>query len=534
MAKTRSQGPVLSQRERRKDAQDLKLKAGHEEFEEEDKKKPTVEPFPQEKFIMWASKMFQDHFTAGKFIQLSILAFAVNQAYVAFDDTYTTESDTNLLISTLCGLVALIAGVVIAFRVKANLRKQRGEEIPVALPPWNTVYLIFLPIMLPYVFQRELMLYNAAFASSVLELPLVAKVIIQTTIIGSNTEHDDMVANLKIVLTHTAINYVLGKVSEFKSLDRVEVTLFSTLLTDLYLIESEELYIVLLQKLFTSYCLGLGVVYGITKLWTSNTLLRSLIVLIAWTASFTTASLYQLEPVFNENAVVWLYDYILSSETRVQIFSVWLVSLLLLIPTIFNYKIRLSTNSRRKIWHFLVLILIAYPLRLDPDFVKLSLSGSLILFFVVEMIRYLKLAPFGQVLDSHLREFADWRDEKGPIIISYIYLFIGITLPILFNNSVVGLVVLGVGDSMASIVGSKWGEIKWSRSEKTVEGTMTFVVSTFAICSLFKWISWYFVDKSYHSLLLTCTLSGLLEGNSDMNDNIMIPGYMLVLLQSLE
>lgn len=532
MARTRSQGPALSQRERRQQSAD-KLKAALTESEE-DQQQPQfsqVEPFPQEKFLMWASNFFRNHFTTDKFIQLSILALAVHQAYLAFDSSYKSDEDLNLLISTACGLVALIAGVAIAYRV--STQQGHKEGVVLALPQWNTIYVVFLPVMLSYVFNRELMLYNASFASAVLDLPIIAKVVIQTTIIGSNTQHPDTIDNLRAVLLHTSLNYVLSQISELKSLDKVEVTLFSILLTDLYLIQSTELYVILLQKLFIAYSLALGVVYGITQLWKQNNLVRSLVVVTAWVSTFTASALYLLEPVFGINAITWLLDYVTMSQDRIVIVSVWFGSLLLLIPTIFSYKINLSPNSRRKIWHFLVLILIAPPLKRDPEFVKLALSGALILFLVVELIRYLKLAPFGQFLDSHLREFADFRDERGPIIISYIYLFIGITVPILFDNSVLGLVALGVGDSLASIVGSKWGEIKWPGSNKTVEGTLTFIVSTFVTCSFFKFIAWYFVERSYYALLLTCTVSGLLEGNSDMNDNIMIPGYMLVILQSL-
>lgn len=521
---------MLSQQERKREKATKTLEDPVEEPPVE-QPKVVVEPFIQEKILLWLGDQFKRNFTADKFIQLLILALAVNQAYVAFDAQYQAPEDLNLLISTACGIVALFAGMAIAFQTKSRILA--GEGITVDLPKWNTVYLVFLPVMLPYVFYRDLMLYNAAFASSVLDLPVIAKLVIQTSIIGSNSQHGDTVENVRAVGLNLALNYILGRVSELRSLDKVEVALFSTLVTDLYIIDSQQLYVVLLQKLFISYGAGAAVVYGITQLWKANNLARSLVVLTAWAAVFISSALYQLEPVLGANAIEWLYVYISSSNTRVRILGVWLLSLLLLIPSIFNYKIALSPNSRRKIWHFLVLILVAYPLHVDPEFVKLSLSGSLVLFLIVEMVRYLKLAPFGTLLDSHLREFADWRDDKGPIIISYIYLFIGITLPILFDNSVVGLVVLGVGDSLASIVGSKWGEINWAHSDKTVEGTLTFIVSTFVMSSFFKLIGWFFADKSYYALLLTCTLSGLLEGNSDMNDNIMIPGFMLVIMAAL-
>lgn len=535
--RSQGHGPALTQRERKlrkaSRAEDAvpEEPEGHVEPKSADAASSQAELFPQERLLIWLSGFVKNHFTTDKFIQLSVLAFSAQQAYLYHDDSYQSAEDVNLLISTACGVVALLAGVVIAFRVKSQMN--RDTDPWDSMPPWNTIYLVFLPLMIPYVLKRELMLYNSAFITSVLELPAFAKFVIQCSLIGSNTQHPDVMANAKVVALNLAAHYILGRISEFKSLDKIEVTLFATLITDLFLIESEELYVIVLQRLFIAYALGLGSVYGVVQLWKENTLARSVLVLAVWGTVFVASSLLLLEPVFNANALYWLVDYIQMSQTRCYIVGVWSTSLLLLIPTVFNYKIKLSQNSRRKIWHFLVLVLIAPFLHMDPDFVKLALAGTVILFLIVEMVRYLKLKPFGEVLDAHLREFADFRDERGPIIISYIYLFVGIALPILFDNSVVGLVVLGVGDSLASIVGSKWGEIHWSNSSKTLEGTVTFILSTFTICSLFKFLDWFFIDKSYYALLLTCTLSGLLEGNSDMNDNIMIPGFMVVTLESL-
>ncbi|CDR44210.1 CYFA0S14e00870g1_1 [Cyberlindnera fabianii] len=542
MAKTRSQqqGPVLSQRDRKKAAAQSRAEAEAAQKdkqridEEEAKKEDLIQrtPIPQEQFLNWLAWFCKTHFTTSRFVQLSALLFVVQQAYLAFEEEYQSEKDINLLISTVCALVALLAGIAITIRVKFQIRKQKGETGPVPLPPWNAVYLVFLAVMLPFVYKRDLLLYNAALTSSVLDLPWFAKIAIQVSLVSSNTSHNDTLFNLKVIGLNTIVQYFLTQITELKSLDEVEVSLFSILLTDVYIIDSQELYFVVLQKLLVSFGVGASVLYAITRVWTSNTTARSCVLLASWGAAFVGTTLHQLDPILGKNSLVWLYEYITATSTRISIIALWLISLVLLIPTIFSYKVQFSPNFRRKIWHFLVLGLVSLPLHLDPEFVKLSLSGCLVLFLIVEQTRYLKLHPFGEFLDQHLRTFADFRDERGPIIFSYIYLIIGITLPILFNNSVAGLVVLGVGDSLASIIGSNWGEIKWSRSNKTVEGTMGFIVASFLVSALFKLLGWFFEDSSYNALLLACTVSGILEGNSDMNDNIMIPGFMCVLLEA--
>lgn len=536
MPPKKSTGPTLTQRERKRLAVEAKQKELEElEAEKAEENKPKPPTIPQEDFLRWIGGIANEHGSSDKFIQLSTLAFVINLAYVRYKDLYMeSEKDSNLLISAACGIIALVSAVIIAFRVQTNNAKKEGSTEPIPLPPWNIIYLIFLPSFLALTLNKDLLLYNVALTSTLLNLPFFAKILVQMSILGSNSDHTDYIVNFKVTAGHLAINYVLGQISEYKSLDKVEVNLFSILLTDLYLIDSDSLYVLILQKLFISFGAGIVLIYFITKTYNENNWLRTILLMCSWTGTFVGLTMYQLDPKLGKNSIVWIYEYAAATPTRIQILSIWLVSLILLIPTIFNYKIQLSPNFRRKIWHFLVLGLIVYPLHLDAEFVKVSLAGSLILFLVVEQIRYLKLYPFGVTLDKNLRLFADFRDDKGPIIISYIYLFIGISLPILFNNSVVGLVVLGVGDSLASIIGSNYGTINWGRSQKTVEGTMTFVTASFAVCAALKQIGWFFQNKTFHSLLLTCTLSGILEGNSNLNDNILIPGFMSIVLEILD
>lgn len=501
-----------------------------EQAEKDQQQQAALPTIPQEDFIKWIGGLLANNLTSGKIIELTVLAFAANQAYIKYGGMLQDEKDLNLLISCACGIVAIVAGFVISYRVQA-----KSATTPVVLPEWNYIYLIFLSGFMALVTDKRLMLFNIALTASANNLPVLMRMFIQMAIITSNSEHTDLVLNSKVIAVNSALFEALGAISKFQSLSKVEVNMFSILLTDLLvLVDSAEIYVVVLQKLMVSFLAGLVVLFGLFKVL-PNSIGRTVLVLVIWPTVFVSSAIYQLTPFFdNENPLKWLANYIASDQTRVKILAVWLTSLLLLIPTIFSYKINLSSNFRRKIWHFIILVLIVYPLHLDPEFVKLSLAGAIILFLVVEMIRYLKLYPFGNYLDQNLRHFTDFRDEKGPVIISYIYLIVGISVPILMDNSIVGLVSLGVGDSLASIIGSNYGLIHWADSQKTVEGTFTFILSSFGVMSLLKYIGWYFQATSVHSLLLVCTISGILEGNSDLNDNLLVPGYMFVLLSCLQ
>ncbi|KAH3687556.1 hypothetical protein WICPIJ_001457 [Wickerhamomyces pijperi] len=496
--------------------------------------KPPHTEIPQEQFLRWFGLFASKHISNDRVIQVGCLSFVILQAYIQFTAVDRTDAEMELVSTGITGVLAFLVAIVIGHRVKVQaLPLEKQSEVK--MPLWNNVYLGFLPAMLAYVLNaKELLAYNVAFTTTIIDLPFAVQIMTQTTFLTYNSAHYYGIFNLQMCVLHYGVNFFLKQVSHLKSLDPVECNLFSILIVDLYLISSDLVYVVILQKLGIAFAVGVVVTFLLNIIIQGNNLLRSVAILAAWLGSFCYVALYLLDPILGENAVVWILDFITETKQRQNILTVWLCSLLLLIPTIFNYRFSLSANSRRKIWHFLILILVVYPLYVDPEFVKVCLSGTLVLFLMVEQLRYLKLSPFGEYLDTQLRTFTDFRDERGPLIFSYIYLMIGITFPILVNGSVVGLVVLGAGDSLASIIGSTYGEIHWGKSKKTLEGTMTFVVATYAICALLKSMQWFFADKSFHSLLLTCVVSGVLEGNSDLNDNILIPGFMVAMLEVLD
>ena len=312
------------------------------------------------------------------------------------------------------------------------------------------------------------------------------KLPLQLVFVLINEEYyTDRSTNMKAIAINVALCYVLEKISDLKSLDHVDCNLFSILLTNvLYLIDSPTVHFQILQKVLYGFIVAVSVNYALSfPLRYASTYLRSLILFSSFSLIFP-LTVTRILTIDRKKPLTWLYEYIFSSDTRIKIIFIWLLCLLVLIPNVMIFKSNFSLNTSRKIWHFLILFLLIPPLQLDPEFVKVSLSGTVVLFLVVEYLRYLKLEPVGKFLDEKLRSFSDFRDDRGPIIISYIYLIIGVSAPILINGSLVGVISLGVGDSLASIVGGKWGRIKWPGTNKTVEGTLVFILATSAV-SLF-------------------------------------------------
>lgn len=104
-------------------------------------------------------------------------------------------------------------------------------------------------------------------------------------------------------------------------------------------------------------------------------------------------------------------------------------------------------------------------------------------------MRILQLPPLSQFLHEGFSVFVD---EKDVIVsLSPLYLLCGISFPLWMPTSnmelpllMSGVLTIGVGDTFASYIGSRWGKHKWSKSEKTIEGTIACAVSQIALILL--------------------------------------------------
>ncbi|OLL25710.1 Dolichol kinase sec59 [Neolecta irregularis DAH-3] len=76
----------------------------------------------------------------------------------------------------------------------------------------------------------------------------------------------------------------------------------------------------------------------------------------------------------------------------------------------------------------------------------------------------------------------------------------------------VGILSLGLGDSMASIFGKLFGRRKWFLTKKTAEGSWLVVA-----------MQWTTLGSAFWKYVMVVVLTGIYEGISEQNDNIMVP-----------
>ncbi|EMD34151.1 hypothetical protein CERSUDRAFT_117640 [Gelatoporia subvermispora B] len=194
----------------------------------------------------------------------------------------------------------------------------------------------------------------------------------------------------------------------------------------------------------------------------------------------------------------------------------------------------LSLNARRKFFHALAVVMFLPGMVVDPAFMHLSFSASFALFTFAEYVRYFALYPFGATVHLFMYEFLDNKDS-GTAILSHFYLLTGCANTLWFEGpsrllEFTGILVLGIGDALASIVGKRWGRHRWiPTSPKTLEGSAAFVCSIVACAWLLR-VCGYTENFSVVRYTVVAVLSGALEAFSVQNDNLTLPLYMWSML----
>ncbi|KAL0067858.1 dolichol kinase [Marasmius tenuissimus] len=187
----------------------------------------------------------------------------------------------------------------------------------------------------------------------------------------------------------------------------------------------------------------------------------------------------------------------------------------------------LRLNARRKFFHGLAVVMFVPGVAFDPAFTHLCFSAAFALFTFAEYVRFFAIYPFGASVHLFMNEFLDQKDG-GTAILSHFYLLTGCAGSLWLENGsplveFTGILVLGVGDSLASVVGKRIGIHRWSpTSAKSLEGSLAFTLSIV----LSAWILYLFgMVESFSTLRYVGVIgcSSLLEALSDQNDNLTLP-----------
>ncbi|XP_067868412.1 dolichol kinase [Heterodontus francisci] len=251
---------------------------------------------------------------------------------------------------------------------------------------------------------------------------------------------------------------------------------------------------------------------------------------------------------------VWLLNFLTNTRTRICLLSYWIALALLASVIVFHQNSKQSSGSKeykastamRKSFHIIIVATYIPGLIYDRQLLYVAAVVCFAAFVVLEYIRHFRIKPLGMILRPMLALFLDDRDS-GPLILTHIYLLLGLTLPVwLFPGVFVpqssfpgevalapyaGVLAVGIGDAMASAFGSTMGEVRWPGTKKTFEGTATSVFAQIiAVALILIFDKTVNLNGSYSWIVGSIVIVSLLETYTDQIDNLFLPLYLFLML----
>lgn len=134
-----------------------------------------------------------------------------------------------------------------------------------------------------------------------------------------------------------------------------------------------------------------------------------------------------------------------------------------------------SNTRTRKIFHVLIVLVFMPGLIYQCSFLFIASGVALALLVILETMRIIQLPPIHSALENSVKSFIDEKDA-GLVALTPIYLLVGCSIPLWIHPCpcdltdsagfeliplMSGVISVGVGDTAASIVGSKFGRFKF-------------------------------------------------------------------------
>mmetsp|Transcript_8688 Transcript_8688/g.17629 ORF Transcript_8688/g.17629 Transcript_8688/m.17629 type:complete len:521 (-) Transcript_8688:1247-2809(-) len=228
------------------------------------------------------------------------------------------------------------------------------------------------------------------------------------------------------------------------------------------------------------------------------------------------------------------FGLVLSREiftlSRLILTLFWGACLSLIITTSLPQRLPIPKIMARKAYHLLAVVMFAPGIRFEFAFQSMAFSIALALLVTLELLRLGSAWPTNS--ERFQRFFFSLVDDRdsGPLVLTHLYLLIGCALPVWLmplqesrtnvrDIAYIGLASLGISDTFASVVGKRFGTLRWFGTEKTLEGTL----AAWLCGALFQWL----MSEKTSLLVIGAAMIPvtLLEAWTEQVDNLILPPY---------
>ena len=170
------------------------------------------------------------------------------------------------------------------------------------------------------------------------------------------------------------------------------------------------------------------------------------------------------------------------------------ILLTIFIPLILYKKEKITKFAARKSVHmFAGLAVLSSPFYFWP-FWPTIIAGTLtiLVYFSSKESKVKQLKDLYDAISEEQEEGLKRAFLQGPFFyclsITCLVLIFGIFARDQFYFPIAGVLIMIVADTLASVIGKRWGKIgislPWTNSKRTLEGSLTFFISAFLLCFL--------------------------------------------------
>ncbi|GAB7337671.1 hypothetical protein MBLNU457_g2963t1 [Dothideomycetes sp. NU457] len=278
--------------------------------------------------------------------------------------------------------------------------------------------------------------------------------------------------------------------------------------------------------------------------------------------------------ILTAESVPSLQSSIGEANVRLLVIFYWLIPLFIGIVAVLLLSSYIEVDTRRKIFHGIMVTMLLPTTFVDPCFCALTLSLVLAVFLLLEVVRAGQVPPLGTAIGRFIAPYVDGRDLRGPMVVSHVFLLIGCAIPLwlslagahrseggrwpsweLENGSrqvamVSGVVCVGMGDAAASLIGRRYGRRKWPWiGGKSLEGSAAFAGAvTVGLMAAKAWLKiggWNDVYAGQNdgfeqwlmylvkAMAAGCGASFMEAVLTGANDNVVVPVALWLLVRGL-
>ncbi|XP_042882600.1 dolichol kinase-like isoform X2 [Penaeus japonicus] len=250
---------------------------------------------------------------------------------------------------------------------------------------------------------------------------------------------------------------------------------------------------------------------------------------------------------------LWLFEIISTKPTR-QILMAWwsgLTVLSVVTTMIAKRTNKLPTTILRKVYHVIIVLVFTPGIMFEPTLTQLASTAALMLCWILECVRDLKIEPLASMIYDAFVVFLDEKDT-GSLILSHVYLLAGVAAPLWISPCplkespieleaagtllplLAGILAVGVGDTAASVGGTYFGKRHWFGTRKTVEGSLCGIVAQMLLVGLLVSLGMIKMSlPAWGRFFVSAIIVAIVEALTDQVDNIVLPLLMYTPLMDI-